>query len=126
MPNYTVAELENDMKITLYACYNDVQLLLWEHFMYNDSSKKQEDISNRKQSQERLFDQQKYLKHVNSWMLQDDKRIHPIINDTGFGFGCSNNVRFGCSNNLGLVAATMCYNLENGKPIYLRNANINV
>lgn len=94
LPNYTVAELEKDMKITLYACYNDALLPLWEHFMYDESSKKKEDTSNnKKHNQQRVFESQKCLEYFNSWKIQDDQRIHPIIDDTGplkSGFSCSN------------------------------------
>ena len=95
MPNYTVAELENDMKITLYACYNDALLPLWKHFMYNESTKKKEDISNKKHHQERLFESQKCLEYFDSWKIEDDQRIHPILDETGGSkseFSCNSNV----------------------------------
>ena len=43
LPEYTVAELEHDLKVTLYACYSDTLVPLWRHFMYDIDSTLQND-----------------------------------------------------------------------------------
>ena len=111
LPEYTVAELENDLKITLYACYNDALVPLWKHFMYeNDYENKMggNDISNRntgaedtarkKPNEGKLVETPRKggscLEHFDSWKIQDDLRIHPI-DDVGPpkpGVSCSNNL----------------------------------
>jgi len=96
LPEYTVAELENDLKITLYACYNDALVPLWKHFMYdNDHGNKMDssepssrntaaadDTSRKKAHEKKLLENKKRggsgLEHFDSWKIQDDLRIHPI------------------------------------------------
>ena len=94
LPNYTVAELEKDMKIALYACYNDTLLPLWKHFMYEKAPKKQEDTSSTKPQKKTSFRSPKCVEYFDSWKIQDDQRIHPILHDTSnliTGFSCSRN-----------------------------------
>ena len=104
LPEYTVAELEHDLKVTLYACYSDTLVPLWRHFMYDiDSSilndginhrgndaESGEDSFRKKQTEDKLgnkrrnglFSTSSSLGHFDSWKVQDDLRIHPI-DDTG-------------------------------------------
>ena len=104
LPEYTVAELEHDLKVTLYACYSDTLVPLWRHFMYDiDKSLLNDDINHsdneagngedslrKKQTEDRLGNKRRNglssasscLEHFDSWKIQDDLRIHPI-EDTG-------------------------------------------
>ena len=104
LPEYTVAELEHDLKITLYACYTDTLVPLWRHFMFDiDNRCLKEDINHKgnsavdgedsfrkKQSDDNVGTKRKHglsasslcLEHFDSWKIQDDLRIHPI-EDTG-------------------------------------------
>lgn len=106
LPDYTVAELENDLKITLHACYNDALIPLWKHFMYdgcsdvnNEPPNKQEDDTSKKKSTNdgKLVTNPKKgsscLEHYDSWKVQDDLRIHPIddVGPSKPGSSCSTN-----------------------------------
>ena len=97
LPEYTCAELEHDLKITLYACYTDALIPLWKHFMYGDNydtafwtaTSKKDDITKKKPYEEKrlLMDIEKTKSclehHFDSWKVQDDLRIHPIDDESG-------------------------------------------
>lgn len=91
LPEYTCAELENDLKITLYACYHDAFIPLWKHFMYGDDGRNVKeapfankdnvpDTSKRKSKEEKsiLNSKKGCSEHFDSWKIKDDLRIHPI------------------------------------------------
>ena len=91
LPEYTCAELENDLKITLYACYHDAFIPLWKHFMYGDDARNVKeapfvnkdnvpDTSKRKSKEEKsiLNSKKGCSEHFDSWKIKDDLRIHPI------------------------------------------------
>jgi hypothetical protein len=110
LPEYTVAELENDLKITLYACYNEALVPFWKHFIYehydqnkmarNDKSNKDtaaDDTARKKPNEDKLVENpikvSSRSEHFDSWKIEDDLRIHPI-DDVGppkTGASCSNN-----------------------------------
>ena len=100
LPEYTVQELEHDLKITLYACYSDTLVPLWKHFLYDIdnsirkgeinhrvySASRGEEITKKKESnnnlgsntQTTLSNSHSCLDHFDSWKIQEDLRIHPI------------------------------------------------
>ena len=100
LPEYTVQELEHDLKITLYACYSDTLVPLWKHFLYDidnsirkgeinhrvNSASRGEEIPKKKESndnlgsntQTTLSNSHSCLDHFDSWKIQEDLRIHPI------------------------------------------------
>lgn len=48
LPEYTVQELEHDLKITLYACYSDTLVPFWKHLLYDiDNRIRKEEINHR-------------------------------------------------------------------------------
>ena len=99
LPEYTVQELEHDLKITLYACYSDTLVPFWKHFLYDiDNSIRKEEINHRGNSaskgeetpkkkesndnlgsntQRILSNSHSGLDHFDSWKIQEDLRIHP-------------------------------------------------
>ena len=115
LPEYTVAELENDLKITLYACYSDTLVPLWKHFVYDkdhnilmedsclqgNNAANGEDTSKKKDSDPKIGTRTKRsslsssscFEYYDSWKIQDDLRIHPIedLGPSKSSFDCNSN-----------------------------------